>query len=465
MQTHTRETLNVKKYTAATTREALEQIKKELGEDALVLETKQVRKGGFLGFGHETVVEMSAAKAFAAAGTSAASLGMLDISDSTPATPGSIADSEGDSLPAFLKAFTDRDIASKRPLSLGTALPRLKPVDIDAVEVSTSAPRIVHPKKAKVAAETATEAEVAAPASLNQEIAMLRAELREVKFAIGSIANRREAPKGEASPNAESFAEELESPFYEAFMELTERGVSAETAREVILESKETETAEHVDAPNFTRAALVKFLQSLSFDASTNADDPQITAIIGATGVGKTTTIAKLAARKALYDKKPVELVTLDTYRIAAVEQLKTYAEIIGARCHVVQSIFELDAVLRRFPADANVFIDTTGRNPHDLADQFEVSDYLGKRKEIRKCLAMQATMHPLDAFTTIKKFEMYGADSLAITKMDETLRPGAMIDLARENALPLVYLCAGQRVPEDLSAATPEAFADLILG
>lgn len=188
-------------------------------------------------------------------------------------------------------------------------------------------------------------------------------------------------------------------------------------------------------------------------------------AFIGATGVGKTTTIAKLAARIALHERRRVELVTLDTYRIAAVEQLKTYAEIIGAGCQVVRSVLELDAVLRRRAKDTTILIDTTGKSPHDLADQYELSDYFRKHEEIRKCLAVQATTHPSDNLAAIERFTAYGADCLTLTKMDETTRPGAAVELVSESRLPLVYLCDGQRVPEDLSPATPENFITRILG
>jgi flagellar biosynthesis protein FlhF len=211
------------------------------------------------------------------------------------------------------------------------------------------------------------------------------------------------------------------------------------------------------------RSLVMGLSSAIKFEPDVVQSNP-IVAVIGSTGVGKTTTIAKLAARAALYDKKRVELVTLDTYRIAAVDQLKTYAEIIGAGCHVVRSVFELDAVIRRLPADACILIDTTGRSPHDLADQYELSDYLRQRSEIRKCLVVQAATHPIDASATIKKFGLYGADCLAVTKLDETTRPGAILQAIAENDLPLSYFCSGQRVPEDLQVATAEALANRIL-
>ena len=150
--------------------------------------------------------------------------------------------------------------------------------------------------------------------------------------------------------------------------------------------------------------------------------------------------------------------------RIAAVEQLKTYAEIIGAGCHVVRTVLELDAVLARLPKDAQILIDTTGRNPHDLADQFEFSDFLKRRSDIRKCLVVQATTHPADALAAIRKFEMYGADCLAITKTDETTRPGAIVETISQSRLPLAYLGTGQRVPEDLQVATAQSLSNCIL-
>jgi flagellar biosynthesis protein FlhF len=253
----------------------------------------------------------------------------------------------------------------------------------------------------------------------------------------------------------------FDSPFYEAYNELTETGLSNELARKVVTAIIPQYRDGKIEADHLARTALFKAFSSLvKFERNPLlGDEPTTIALIGATGVGKTTTVAKLASRVALQERRRVELVTLDTYRIAAVEQLKTYAEIIGAGCHVVRSVFELDAVLRRLPPDASVLIDTTGKSPHDLADQHEVADYLRKRREIRKCLVTQATAHPIDSFAAVRKFEMYGADCLALTKMDETMRPGAMVELAAQSALPLIYMCMGQRVPEDLQEATPQNF------
>jgi len=185
---------------------------------------------------------------------------------------------------------------------------------------------------------------------------------------------------------------------------------------------------------------------------------------VGPTGVGKTTTIAKLAAHVALGARRRVELITLDTYRIAAVEQLKRYAEVIGAGCHVARSVDELDDLKRRYEGKAKIFIDTAGRSPNDLADQLELADYLRGSHDILKCLVLQATTHPADAMIAVKKFALFGSDQLIITKLDETTRPGAAVGTAKDSRLPLAYICAGQRVPEDIQRANPTTLAARIL-
>jgi flagellar biosynthesis protein FlhF len=93
-----------------------------------------------------------------------------------------------------------------------------------------------------------------------------------------------------------------------------------------------------------------------------------------------------------------------------------------------------------------------------------ELADYLRASENLTKCLVIQATTHPFDAQAAVRKFALYGANRLVITKLDETTRPGAAVRVARESGLPLLYLCAGQRVPEDLELATPEALAGRIV-
>ncbi len=483
--------MNVKKYRAATTRGALEMIKHDLGEDAFVLETKKVKTGGFLGIRSTMQIEVSAAAAAEmeekpkAKAMAAGRFGYhqnLNLTDDTPAGPSGNSQSNAftkKSLISALSARTNTERSSGHVQTAESNVPAIpdflarKQHAIESVEISSLAPRIVHPKKDSPkpspdpSAPVIDVSENASAPSSSRDLELLRAELREVKFSLGAFANQRNAQSWQTDVDLDLFGEIFELPFYDVYVELIGTGISDEIARnfvsEIIPKYKDGQTG---DEP-LTQATLVNAILSrikFSPDALQH-ERPVVMAVIGATGVGKTTTVAKLAARVALYQHRRVELVTLDTYRIAAVEQLKTYAEIIGAGCHVVRSVFELDAVLRRLPADASVLIDTTGRSPHDLADQYELSEYLQQRPEIRKCLTIQATTHPIDAAAAIKKFAMYGADCLAVTKMDETMRAGAVIETIAESGLPLAYFCTGQRVPEDLQVATAASLTNRILG
>lgn len=476
--------MQVKKFRGATTRDALEKIKQELGEDAFVLETKRVQSRGFLGLKSESLVEISAAAAPVLPAKDAdekrsKSFSILNLTDDTVAAPNKTIEKpevKSDLIESLLERVDSLDEFEKTKAAQ-TDAPKF-----EAVEISTDAPRIVHPKKdAPKQKETAKNilseeivpapktiaAEASAPAISNREFELLRAELREVKFSLGAFAARQSAFYSNAINDFDQQGEVFDSPFYESFIDLTAAGIAPELARKLVHDVIPGYKNGSIKTEDIARTALLRGLSTqVNFGSDPlQKDAPSVLAIIGATGVGKTTTIAKLAARVALHENRRVELVTLDTYRIAAVEQLKTYAEIIGAGCHVVRSTLELDALLRRLPEDATVLIDTTGRSPHDLADQYELCDYLQRRREIRKCLAIQATTNVQDAVAAIRKFEMYGADCLAITKMDETTRPGAMLELAAEGGLPLVYFGIGQRVPEDLQIATPENFAGRVLG
>ncbi len=475
--------LNVKKYRASTTREALEMIKKDLGEDAFVLDTKRVKTGGFLGFRKTEQIEMSAASAAMPTEKAAGKIKpaskvhsnrVLNLTDDEPAMPTLSV------RPSTFKSKKTDDALSARANSSMYAdddnlldLPSREERRIETVEISTSAPRIVHPKPAPVRTQPVEQkrevpAAAESPMPAARELELLRAELREVKFSLGAFANRNTPQAWQNGVDIDLFSEVYDRPYADVYAEILGTGVSPDLARKMVADiipqfkSLGSGSAETLCVAALNRAvgSMVKFTPD-----PLKTEKGATLAIIGATGVGKTTTVAKLAAHVALYEHRRVEMVTLDTYRIAAVEQLKTYAEIIGAGCHVVRSVFELDAVLHRLPIEATVLIDTTGRSPHDLADQYEVSEYLRQRPEIRKCLALQATTHPVDARVAVAKFEMYGADCLVMTKMDETTRPGAVIETIADSKLPLAYICAGQRVPEDLQLANTATLTSRILG
>ncbi|MEP6924823.1 MAG: hypothetical protein ABI954_10190 [Pyrinomonadaceae bacterium] len=455
-------------YRETLTRENLEQIKPDQGAGSFVLETKQGRVSCFMGMVSEMQIEISAAPSPAALATESADKektkkalpsSRFDLTDNALTSPRALEHRHAD-----LMTNTSTRSAASQYLSNNFAdnleneippVPKILQNEIPSESINL---------KANARAE---DLQTHLPLA-TREFELRSNQLRhETRFATGDFAVRQQSVQSISIETNINISGELsQSPFYEAYNELMAFGVSSEIAGRLVSATISQYKSRAIKANQIAKIALQGIFPSLvkfAEDPLVNSNSA-ILALIGTTGVGKTTTVAKLAARLALRESRRVELVTLDTYRIAAVEQLKAYAEIIGAGCHVVRTVGELDATLRAMPAETSVLIDTTGKNPHDLADQFELSEYLQQRSDIRKCLTLQATINPQDAISAVRKFEMYGADCLALTKIDETTRPGAVIEIIAKSALPLVYLCTGQRVPEDLKAATLENFTARIL-
>jgi flagellar biosynthesis protein FlhF len=480
--------MNIRKYRAATMRDALEKVKSDLGDEALVLGSRQVRDGGFLGIGGRQLVEVSVSTEFAGAKSkteskietpAAKSSSILGLQRSSKTRPATQTPSTAFTALAARAYSSELSSATKSEgTDITTAvLERAKARTSEVVmpvnkEVIT---RPVATSEVKNSTAANSEAKNTQPKRdpLAVELERLYAEVREMKFTLGSFAaNARPAAQPELQFN-ETDGAIYDSPFYEALLHLENTGLAPEKVKGAARAAVATGTTQS-DEAEVARIGLVEALPSWitfggdplqpSLPSPNSPLSHPVVALIGPTGVGKTTTIAKLAARCALRERRRVELITLDTYRIAAVEQLRVYAEIIGAGFHVPRSVLELDALIRKFSGEATILIDTTGRSARDLADQMELADYLRDNEQISKSLLIQATMHPVDAQAAISKFGLFGVDNLMISKLDETSRPGAVVSTIAESRLPLSYICNGQRVPEDIEMATPQSLAASVL-
>jgi flagellar biosynthesis protein FlhF len=190
----------------------------------------------------------------------------------------------------------------------------------------------------------------------------------------------------------------------------------------------------------------------------------RIQVLVGPTGVGKTTTAAKLAARAILEGKKPVVLVSCDTYRVAAVDQLRAYAGAMGARFELARDMVDLDGVLGRADRAGLVVVDTEGRGQRDLKPLEPLFRYLRSRDEVDRQLVLSATSKPKDLCETIERFRGVAPHGLIFTKLDETNSYGAILSESVRSGVPVSYLGTGQRVPEELLVATPQKIAELAL-
>lgn len=195
------------------------------------------------------------------------------------------------------------------------------------------------------------------------------------------------------------------------------------------------------------------------------AESAKVQCLVGPTGVGKTTTIAKLAANYSLLGGKKVALVTADTYRIAAVEQLKTYAEIIGVPLDVVFTPQELKAAIEQRSDYDMILVDTAGRSQKHKMQMQELRAFMDVLKDPQVHLVLSATTKMRDMLDIIERFGQLSIGYLIMTKLDETTAFGSLYNACRLTGKPLSYVTNGQSVPDDIEVADGERIADMILG
>jgi len=190
----------------------------------------------------------------------------------------------------------------------------------------------------------------------------------------------------------------------------------------------------------------------------------KVVALVGPTGVGKTTSLAKLAALFAIRARAKTALVTADTYRVAASEQLRVYANIIGLPMRVLNEPKEAPDVLREFRDYDLILMDTAGGSPFNTGQMNELKAMLDVVRPDEVMLTMAANTQLDDLRQALLCYGAVKPSSLLFTKLDETQRFGAMLSILVEMGLPLSYCCMGQNVPDDLVLAQPGAVANLIM-
>lgn len=201
-------------------------------------------------------------------------------------------------------------------------------------------------------------------------------------------------------------------------------------------------------------------LKNVSFQGITY--DQQIIQFVGPTGVGKTTTLAKIAANCMLVDRKSIAFITTDTYRIAAIEQLKTYARILDVPVEVAYTIEDYHQAIKKFAAYDLILVDTAGRNFRDpkYIKELEKSVF----PDTKSFLVLSLTAKPNDIIDIYKQFEHISINEVIFTKLDETLQYGSMINIALNHQVGIAYVANGQDVPEDLINPNPKVISHYIL-
>lgn len=197
-----------------------------------------------------------------------------------------------------------------------------------------------------------------------------------------------------------------------------------------------------------------------------SGDGPRIIFLIGPTGVGKTTTIAKLASRAKLNQRRKVGLITLDTFRIGAVDQLTQYADIFKVPVHVVRAPEELSREVEKCAQEGDelIFVDSAGRSPQDELKMSELKKFVNALPDAEVHLVLSTTTHPKTLSSISERFSPMAFDRVILTKLDESVSLGPLVGSLLDIGKPISYVTDGQNVPKDIFPADPERLVDFVM-
>jgi flagellar biosynthesis protein FlhF len=261
---------------------------------------------------------------------------------------------------------------------------------------------------------------------------------------------------------------DLPEAVFRAFTDLIEAEVDEAIVREWIDEIRTEADDRLIGDAGLVKSRVAELLEDeikVYGPIKTEANKCRVVALVGPTGVGKTTTIAKLAANYRLREKRRVGLITVDTYRVAAVEQLRTYADIIDLPMEVVATPREMREAVARMSHLDLVLMDTAGRSPRDEVKIQELKSMLLEAEPDEVHLVLSSTAGAKSLISTAEKFADVGTTALLLTKLDEAHSLGHLVSLVRECQLPVSYLTDGQNVPDDIQIAEKAAMAEMLLG
>ncbi|MEX2167708.1 MAG: flagellar biosynthesis protein FlhF [Pirellulales bacterium] len=260
---------------------------------------------------------------------------------------------------------------------------------------------------------------------------------------------------------------ELPEGMFRVFTDMIEAEIDDAIARDYLDRARANNVSGEPMDPLLVKSRIVQLLEDelrTTGPIRTGTDGCRVIAMVGPTGVGKTTTIAKLAANFRLREKKRVGLITVDTYRVAAVEQLRTYADIIDLPMEVVATPREMREAVTRLSDLDLVLMDTAGRSPRDEVRIQELKSMLGEAGAAEVHLVLSSTASAKSLLGTVERFAEVGATAMLLTKLDEATSLGHLLPVVRNSLLPLSYLTDGQDVPDDIQVAQPRKLAQLIM-
>ncbi len=403
--------MKVKRFEAMDMGEALAMVKASMGPNAVILHTRNINRGsGSFGLFGRPVVEVYAT------------------------SPESGAQEAGPT-----QAARRGLIASERRVEARKDVLSFEPVMDSLLEIQTSLNEISAIKE-----------------NPDETVSRITGDVRELKSMISYLLDQSgiENEKG------------LSRQYLALLRILKEHGVADEYSRSLVDEIREKPGRGEGSAPDIKTLLYVtaaKIRDSIMFGGAIvkpgpGDRKPDIVALVGPTGVGKTTTVAKLAATLSM-DNVKVGLITIDTFRIAAVEQLKIYANILNIPLEVILSPGDLKQAIRNYRDKEVILIDTAGRSQRDYRQIKELAKFLDSNDNVDSRLVLSAASSEAQMEEAIKSFSKANVSGLIFTKLDEAAHLGPVLNQHLKTGLPVSYFTTGQSVPEDIEQAQAGAF------
>jgi len=459
---------DVRTFKAASMQEALDIVRRELGPDAVILHTREIPAPRFLKWRTtKERVEITAGTGVNVRTPRA----MLQ----QPARSAAGASSTAESLrPAYRPI--DESLAppppflnhSGAPIRTRISSPSAGRAPASVAETSSSRSATRPNGMFSIPADSGNSLPTTLSDAAVASSAFPSRQMSDQQSAIARQLNTIQQMMSQLTRSSVQKTDEIPGELFQLYTELIDVEVEEDLARDLIHQLKQTASPEKLADAATSKARLRTMVEGEIRCAAPIVAAPgrrRVVALVGPTGVGKTTTIAKLAANFRLRDGIRMGLVTVDTYRIAAVEQLRTYAEIIDLPMKVVTSPREMRRALDELSGLDLVLIDTAGRSPRDELKIQELKSLLAEAQvdEVHLVLSMVASPKSLQA--TAEKFAPAGTTAMILTKLDEAVGMGSLLSVARRVPLPVSYLTTGQDVPDDIEHASARRIARLILG
>jgi flagellar biosynthesis protein FlhF len=259
-------------------------------------------------------------------------------------------------------------------------------------------------------------------------------------------------------------ADRLSPTLAKAQRNLVEQGIDSSLATSIIKSVKAEPSIEDVALRMLVSEELIRRMPRVAPPPSRNASKPTIIALVGPTGVGKTTTIAKLATKFGLQQGRKIVFVTADTYRVAAVDQVQQYAELFDAELKIAGTCIEMTKVISSLGGDGIVLIDTAGRSATDGDRIEETAKILRAARPTETHLVLSATTSITALKIAVEKFAPTGYDRVIVTKLDEAATKGEIVTTLCDLTVPMSWFTDGQDVASHIDLARPSSLVDQLI-